>query len=154
MVEVTPETADPSLPRDPEGLQSMPEEDLRSMKDLAGRSGQAPKVALGHDEMIAPLLGSSRGELPLESVARGMLEGVADGLDRFRDRDIPAKTPVFRPHLRVVEVVVTSILGPLLFYQRGERVVRVALYERRLFGIVKILFAQFIAHVDESRDRQ
>jgi hypothetical protein len=43
--------------------------------------------ALGHDEMNAPLLGFSRGELPLESVVRGMLEGVADGLDRFPDGD-------------------------------------------------------------------
>ena len=44
--EVTPETADPSLPRDPEGLQSLPEEDLRSMKDVAGRDGQSAKVSL------------------------------------------------------------------------------------------------------------
>jgi hypothetical protein len=39
--------------------------------------------ALGMDELSAPLLGFSRGELPLNAIVRGMLEGVADGLDRF-----------------------------------------------------------------------
>jgi TonB family protein len=44
--DITPETVDPALPRDPQGVRAMPEENLRSMKDLPGRSGAAPRVSL------------------------------------------------------------------------------------------------------------
>lgn len=41
---------------------------------------------LGHDEMSTPLLGFSRGELPLDGIVRGMLEGIADALERLGDK--------------------------------------------------------------------
>ena len=44
--EVTPETVDPSLPADPDGMRELPEQDLRTMKDLKGRAGQAAKMSL------------------------------------------------------------------------------------------------------------
>jgi TonB family protein len=44
--EITPETVDPSLPRDPEGVRALPEEDLKSMKDIVGRSGKSPQMSL------------------------------------------------------------------------------------------------------------
>jgi TonB family protein len=43
---VTPETADPSLPRDPEGLRALPEYDLESMQSVVGQKGTAARVRL------------------------------------------------------------------------------------------------------------
>jgi hypothetical protein len=43
-------------------------------------------LTLGYGKMSAPLLGFSRGEIPLEGVLRGTLEGVSDALGR-----LPAK---------------------------------------------------------------
>ncbi len=44
--EITPETVDSSLPRDPEGLRTLPMEGLQSLRDVGGRAGQADKVRL------------------------------------------------------------------------------------------------------------
>jgi hypothetical protein len=44
--EVSPETADNSLPRDPEGVRAMPDSDLQAMKDMPGRSGQSSSTSL------------------------------------------------------------------------------------------------------------
>jgi TonB family protein len=51
--EVTPETADPSLPRDPNGLTTLPEQGLRSVEDLAGNEGEPkpPRLALSGQDM-------------------------------------------------------------------------------------------------------
>jgi hypothetical protein len=43
-------------------------------------------VNLGCGKLSAPLLGFSRGEIPLESVLRGTLEGISDALARFEDK--------------------------------------------------------------------
>ena len=34
--QISPETVDPSLPRDPNGVMPLPDEDLQSMKDVPG----------------------------------------------------------------------------------------------------------------------
>jgi TonB family protein len=44
--EISPETADPALPRDPEGVLAMPDSDLQAMKDMPGRSGQSSRTSL------------------------------------------------------------------------------------------------------------
>jgi hypothetical protein len=44
--QLSPETIDPSLPRDPNGVLPMPEEDLQSMKDLPGRGASASRASL------------------------------------------------------------------------------------------------------------
>jgi TonB family protein len=44
--ETSPETVDPALPRDADGIREMPEESLQSMKDMPGRTGQAPRTSL------------------------------------------------------------------------------------------------------------
>ncbi len=44
--EITPETVDRSLPRDPNGDRSLPEANLKSVKDLVGRAGEEPNARL------------------------------------------------------------------------------------------------------------
>jgi hypothetical protein len=44
--EISPETVDPALPRDPQGIRAMPEEELQSMQDLQGASGQSRRSSL------------------------------------------------------------------------------------------------------------
>ena len=44
--QISPETIDPSLPRDPAGVLPMPEEDLQSMKDVPGRGANRLRPSL------------------------------------------------------------------------------------------------------------
>ncbi len=44
--QISPETVDPALPRDPNGVMPLPEEDLQSMKDVPGRGGQSARPSL------------------------------------------------------------------------------------------------------------
>ena len=44
--EISPETVDTALPRDPEGVRAMPDERPAGMKDMPGRSGQSSRTSL------------------------------------------------------------------------------------------------------------
>jgi hypothetical protein len=44
--QISPETVDPALPRDPNGVLPMPDEDLQSMKDIPGRGATASRSSL------------------------------------------------------------------------------------------------------------
>ena len=44
--QISPETVDNALPRDPEGIIEMPDTQLQSMKDMPGRSGQSARTSL------------------------------------------------------------------------------------------------------------
>jgi outer membrane biosynthesis protein TonB len=44
--QISPETVDPALPRDPNGVLPMPDEDLQSMKDIPGRGANASRSSL------------------------------------------------------------------------------------------------------------
>ena len=98
MHEISPETVDPALPRDPDGTRAMPEEDLQSMKDLQGSSGASRKTSLRLSQnQYAHLFGDDA-----EAAERFSAQEKSKKKGRFSDRQakIQAALENFLPEVR------------------------------------------------------